>query len=149
MKKKFMNEAIRQAKKAFDKDEVPVGAVIVKDNKIIARAYNSKEKFDCVINHAEIIAIIKASKKLKNWRLKDCDVYVTFEPCPMCASAIKQARISNVYAALSNSDHDNELIIKKIFESDHNNSDVNFYNNVFPGESQKLMKNFFELKRKK
>ena len=90
---KFMKEALNEAKKAYEKLEVPVGAVIVKNGKIIARAHNEKEtKFDTT-KHAEILAIQKASKKLKSWRLIDCDMYVTLEPCPMCAGAIINSRI--------------------------------------------------------
>ena len=93
----FMREALRQAKKAFDKDETPIGAVIVKDGKIISRAYNMREAKKNVLMHAEIAAIDKACKKLGGWRLCGCDIYVTLEPCPMCAGAIVQARIDNVY----------------------------------------------------
>ena len=92
-KEKFMKEALKQAKKAYDKLEVPVGAVIVKDGKIIARAYNQKEEKNDTTNHAEIMAIKKASKKLNSWRLLDCDMYVTLEPCSMCAGALIQSRI--------------------------------------------------------
>ena len=97
MEEKYMKEALKEAKKAYDKLEIPVGAVIVKDGKIIARAYNQKEtKFDTT-KHAEILAIQKASKKLKSWRLIDCEMYVTLEPCPMCGWAILQSRIKNIY----------------------------------------------------
>ena len=92
-----MKEALKQAQKAYDKLEVPVGAVIVKDGKIIARAYNQKEENQDTINHAEILAIKKASKKLGSWRLLDCDMYVTLEPCSMCAGALIQSRIRKVY----------------------------------------------------
>ena len=90
---KFMKEALKEAQKAYDKLEVPVGCVIVKDDKIIARGHNLKEtKFDTT-KHAELIAIQKASKKLKSWRLLDCDMYVTLEPCSMCAGDIINSRI--------------------------------------------------------
>lgn len=95
--KKFMKEAIKEAQKAAEKLEVPVGCVIVKDGKIIARAHNLKETKIDTTKHAEIIAIQKASKKLKEWRLLDCDMYVTLEPCSMCAGAMIQARIRKVY----------------------------------------------------
>lgn len=95
--KKFMKEAIKEAQKAAEKLEVPVGCVIVKDGKIIARAHNLKETKTDTTKHAEIIAIQKASKKLKEWRLLDCDMYVTLEPCSMCAGAMIQARIRKVY----------------------------------------------------
>ena len=93
----FMKEALKEAKKAYNKLEVPVGVVIVKDNKIIARAYNQKEMKNSPIKHAEIIAIEKACKKFNNWRLNDCEMYVTLEPCPMCTGAIINSRIKKVY----------------------------------------------------
>ena len=96
-KEYFMNEALKEAKKAYNKLEVPVGVVIVKDNKIIARAYNQKEMKNSPVKHAETIAIEKACKKLNNWRLNDCEMYVTLEPCPMCAGAIVNSRIKKVY----------------------------------------------------
>jgi len=96
-KEYFMKEALKEAKKAYEKLEVPVGVVIVKDNKIIARAYNQKEEKNSPIKHAEITAIEKACKKLNNWRLNDCDMYVTLEPCPMCAGAIVNSRIRKIY----------------------------------------------------
>ena len=94
---KFMKEAIKEAKKASKKLEVPVGAVIVKDDKIIARAHNVKETKKDTTKHAEIIAIQKASKKLDTWRLLDCDMYITLEPCSMCTGAIINSRIRKVY----------------------------------------------------
>lgn len=96
-KEKFMKEALKQAKKAYEKGEIPVGAIIVKNNKIIARAYNEKEEKLDTTKHAEILAIQKASKKLKAWRLSDCEMYVTLEPCSMCAGALIQARLKKVY----------------------------------------------------
>ena len=96
-KEYFMKEALKEAKKAYNKLEVPVGVVIVKDDKIIARAYNQKEMKNSPIKHAEMIAIEKACKKLNNWRLNDCEMYVTLEPCPMCAGAIINSRIKKVY----------------------------------------------------
>ena len=97
MEEKFMKEALKEAKKAYEKEEVPVGAVIVKDGKIIARAHNLKETKKDTTRHAEIIAIQKASKKLNAWRLEDCEMYVTLEPCSMCAGALIQSRIKKVY----------------------------------------------------
>jgi tRNA(adenine34) deaminase len=95
--KKFMDEALREAKKALELKEVPVGAVVVKDGIIIARAHNLRETLKDPMAHAEILAIKKASECLGNWRLTGCCLYVTLEPCPMCAGAIAQARISTVY----------------------------------------------------
>ena len=96
MEEKFMKEALKEAKKAYNKLEVPVGAVIVKNGKIIARGYNQKETKTDTTKHAEIIAIQKASQKLKAWRLLDCEMYVTLEPCMMCTGAIIQSRMSRL-----------------------------------------------------
>lgn len=97
MNNKFINIAYKEAKKAYEKKEVPVGAVIVKDNKVIAKAYNLREKNKSSLSHAEILCINKACKKLDSWRLDGCEMYVTLEPCAMCAGALTQARISKVY----------------------------------------------------
>ena len=97
LNEKFMKEALKEAKKAYDKKEVPIGAVIVKDDKIIARAHNLRETKKQAIAHAEILAIEKACKKIGAWRLEGCDMYVTLEPCVMCAGAIINARIKNLY----------------------------------------------------
>lgn len=94
---RFMKSAILEAKKAFNIDETPVGAVIVKDGKIVSRGYNRRETKKNALMHAEITAIDKACKKLGGWRLSGCDIYVTLEPCPMCMGAILQSRIDNVY----------------------------------------------------
>ena len=96
MEEKFMKEALKEAKKAYEKAEVPVGAIIVKDGKIISRAYNLKESKKDTTCHAEILAIKKASKKLESWRLEGCTMYVTLEPCPMCSGALIQSRIDKV-----------------------------------------------------
>ena len=93
----FMKEAIKEAKKEFKKYVEPIGAVIVKDGKIIARGHNLKETKKDTVKHAEIIAIEKASKKIDAWRLEDCDIYVTMEPCPMCMGAIINSRIRKIY----------------------------------------------------
>ena len=93
----FMNEALKEAQKAFKMGEAPIGAVIVKDGKIIARAHNLKEKKQDATSHAEIEVIRIASEVLGAWRLDECSMYVTLEPCPMCAGAIIQARVPNLY----------------------------------------------------
>ena len=109
MKNEFLDLAFYYAEKAFQENEVPIGAVIVKNGEVISFGYNMKEKKCSVLDHAELIAIRKAEEKLQNWRLDDCDLYITLDPCPMCASAIKQARIKNVYSAVSNSDIQNDI----------------------------------------
>lgn len=94
---KFMHAAIKEAQKAADKGECPIGAVVVRDGKIVSRAHNLRETKKCAAYHAEMLAIEKANKKLGSWRLENCDLYVTLEPCAMCAGAIIQSRICNVY----------------------------------------------------
>lgn len=141
--------AFDEALKAFNADEVPVGAVIVKDDEVLSFGHNLKESMECAIYHAEILAIIDATRVLKNWRLDDCDMYITLEPCPMCASAIKQSRIKNVYCGLSNLDENNTLIIRKIFEKDNTNNGVEIFTNLYVDEVQDLMRKFFVEKRKK
>ena len=97
MKKDFINEALKEAKRSLLLHEVPVGVVIVKDNKVIARAHNLRETLQDATAHAEVLVIKKACEVLGSWRLTGCDMYVTLEPCPMCAGAILQSRISKLY----------------------------------------------------
>ncbi len=147
MNKDYLNEAFKNAKIAYDLGEVPIGAVIVKNGEIISEAYNKKESMNCCTAHAEILAITEASKKLNNWRFENCDIYVTLDPCPMCASAIKQARIKNVYSALSNSDSNNKNIINEIFKSDSVNPSVNFVSDLDSTKSQIILNKFFQKQR--
>lgn len=102
MNEYYMRVAIKEAKKAFEKNEIPVGAVIVCNNKIVSKACNKKEKKQNALMHAEIIAINKACKKKKNWRLNDCVMYVTMEPCNMCMGAIIESRIKKIYCGIYN-----------------------------------------------
>lgn len=95
--KKFMKAALKCAKKAFDEGEVPIGAVVVCDGKIISRGYNKRTKKQIATAHAEIEAIEKACKKLKSWRIPECEIFVTLEPCPMCMGAMLNARVKKVY----------------------------------------------------
>ena len=114
MNEYYMKIAIKEAKKAYKYEEVPVGAVIVKNNKIISKAYNKKEKTKNVTKHAEIIAISKACKKLKNWRLDDCEIYVTMEPCMMCSGAIEQSRINKIIYGVKNENYGSTHLLKNI-----------------------------------
>ena len=149
MNQKFLDLAFKYAEKAYKKNEVPVGAVIVKDNKVIGYGYNQKEKRNSVLEHAEIIAIRMASKKLNNWRLDDCDIYITLDPCPMCASAIKQSRIKNIYSACGNLDEENQKVVVDILKCDKTNPEVNLISNIEPLKSKKILNSFFNIKRDK
>jgi tRNA(adenine34) deaminase len=149
MNQKFLDLAFKYAEKAYKNNEVPIGAVIVKNNEVIGYGYNQKEKKKSVLEHAEIIAIKMASKKLNNWRLDECDMYVTLDPCPMCASAIKQSRIKNIYSALSNLDKGNEKVVVDILKKDKTNPEVKLISNVEPEKSKKILNSFFNIKRDK
>ena len=121
MDDKFMNYALKEAQKAYNKMDVPVGCVIVYNGKIIARGYNKREKDQNVIKHAEIEAIDKACKALKSWRLNDCTIYTTLFPCPMCASAIQQSRISKlVYLNNNNNKALNDISLNILFNENLN-----------------------------
>ena len=148
MNSTFFDAAYDEAVKAFNLNEVPVGCVIVKDNTIIARGFNQKEKRHSSIFH-EMMAIYDACNVLGNWRLENCDLYVTLEPCPMCASAIKQSRIRNVYCGLSNLDSKNRELVEKIFLNDMTNPSTNFYSDLDRDRVKKLMQKFFDIQRKK
>lgn len=142
----FMKLAIKEAKKAYDKREIPVGAVIVYNNKVIARGHNLREVKHCVTKHAEIIALEKACAKFSNWRLINCTMYVTMCPCPMCASAINQARISKiVYGAKP--EYVEKQEIYKILKDKNYGSNVEIVENVLKDECLELLKTFFVEKR--
>lgn len=144
---KYMEAALKEAVKAYNKGDVPVGAVIVKNNKIIARAHNKKEKNNISVYHAEILAIIKACKKLKTWRLDDCELYVTLEPCLMCAGAILQSRISKIYFSTKNEKFGYVSSIDTILNS-KNNHKVEINEGIYKEKSQKMLIDFFKNKRK-
>jgi len=142
-----MNEAYKEAKKAYLEDEVPVGCVIVKDEKIIARAHNRKEKKNCAIYHAEIECINKATRKLDNWNLKGCELYVTLEPCMMCTGAIVNSRIDKVFFGCK--DPKGGALVSNIkFKRIKN---LNHYPEIKGGideeECSKILKDFFKNKR--
>ena len=145
--KYFMNQAYKEAIKALNIDEVPVGAIIVKDNKIIARAHNLKETLNLSTAHAEMLAINKASKKIKTWHLDDCIMYVTLEPCVMCAGAIIQSRIKKVvYGAKSYQDGAIESALK-LFEIKGFNHypDTLYFDKL--DDCSKIISNYFKSKR--
>ena len=145
---KFMKEALKEAKKAYDKLEVPVGAVIVKDGKIIARAHNLKEtKYDTT-KHAEILAIQKASKKLKSWRLIDCEMYVTLEPCSMCAGAMINSRIKKVYIGANDEKTGAVGSVLNLFNDYTFNHKVETETGIMEKECQEILTQFFKELRK-
>ena len=145
---RFMKEALKQAKKAEEILEVPVGAVIIKDNKIIARAYNQKETKHDSTKHAEIIAIQKACKKLKSWRLIDCEMYVTLEPCSMCAGAIIQSRLKKVYIGAMDEKTGSCGSVFNMFEDYKFNHYVEIEYDVCKDECENILKEFFKKLRK-
>ena len=148
MEEKFMKEALKEAKKAYDKLEVPVGAVIVKDGKIIARAHNLKETKKIATKHAEILAIQKASKKLKSWRLEGCQMYVTLEPCTMCAGALIQSRIDKVYIGTMDYKTGACGSVLNVLEDYKFNHKVECKTGVLKDECEKILQDFFKDLRK-
>ena len=147
---KYMKEAINQAKKAAAIGDVPIGCVIVFDDKIIARAYNQRNKRKTTLAHAELLAIQKASKKIGDWRLEDCTMYVTLEPCQMCAGAIVQARIPKVVIGAMNPKAGCAGSVLNILQVDAFNHQVEIEKRVLEKECSQMMSDFFrELRRKK
>ena len=148
MKEKFMKEALKEAQKAYNKLEVPVGCVIVKDDKIIARGHNLKEIKNDTTMHAELIAIRKASKKLESWRLNDCEMYVTLEPCSMCAGAIINARIKKVYIGTLDEKTGAVGSVLNLFKDYTFNHVVDVEQGILQEECQQILKKFFKELRK-
>lgn len=146
----YMLLALEEAKKAYDEGEVPVGAVIVKDDNVIAKAYNTKEKNKCSLDHAELSAIKFACGKLNNWRLIGTTIYVTLEPCPMCASAIKQSRINRVVYLLDNNDINTSKIVNEVFSLHDANAPVEKVKldiSKFNEEDIMILSDFFRKRR--
>lgn len=144
---KFMREALKQAKLALKNGDVPVGAVIVRSGEIIARAYNKKEKNDCALCHAEILAIKKASEKL-GWRLDGCDIYVTLEPCAMCAGAIASARLNRAVFGAKEPKSGFCVSRGNLLENCGLNHKTSALGGVLEEECAKMIKNFFDERRK-
>ena len=149
-KDKFMKEAIKEAKKAYAKLEVPIGAVIVKNGKIIARGHNQKEEKADTTMHEEIIAIKKASKKIGAWRLNGCEMYVTLEPCPMCAGAIINARLDKIYIGTMDEKNGACGSVTNVLEEYKQNYSVQKEEDIYQKECEEIVKKFFkELRQKK
>ena len=146
MKEDFINFALDEAKIAYNLNEVPVGAVIIRKGDIIAKAHNLKRSTNNIVNHAEIISIIEASNYIGDWRLNDCEMFVTLEPCPMCAGAIAQSRIKKIYIGTNSNIKNNKEIIKNILqnsESDHL-VEIEYLNNF---NCSRILTDFFSNKR--
>lgn len=147
---RYMKEAIKQAKKAYALDEVPIGCVIVQDNKIIARGYNRRNTDENALAHAEISAIKKASKKTGDWRLEDCTMYVTLEPCQMCAGAIVQSRMKKVVIGAMNPKAGCAGSVINILQMKQFNHQAEMENGILEKECADMLSTFFkELREKK
>ena len=147
IEEKYMKLALKQAMKAQEKDEVPIGCVIVKDDKVIARGYNLRQTKQQSYAHAEMIAIQKACKKLGTWRLEDCDLYVTLEPCPMCAGAILQSRIKRVIYGAKDPKGGCVDSCMKMYETKGFNHYPEVLSGILEEECSSILTNFFKMKR--
>ena len=148
MEEKYMRQAINQAKKAASIGEVPIGCVIVHEGKVIGRGYNRRMTDKNTLSHAELNAIKKASKKLDDWRLDDSEMYVTTEPCQMCAGAIVQARIKKVYIGCMNPKAGCAGSIMNLLQVDKFNHQVEIETGILKDECSGLLKDFFRKLRK-
>ena len=147
---KYMKEAIRQAKKAYQREETPIGCVIVYEGRIIARGYNKRNWKKNTLAHAEIIAINKASRIIGDWRLENCTMYVTLEPCPMCAGAIVQARIPRVVVGSMNPKAGCAGSVINLLQTPRFNHQAELITGVLADECSQLMTGFFrELRQKR
>lgn len=147
---RYMGDAIRQAKKALLSEDVPIGCVIVYENRIIARGYNKRNKKKTTLAHAELDAIAKASKVIGDWRLEECTMYVTLEPCQMCAGAIVQARIPKVVIGCMNPKAGCAGSILNLLQMREFNHQVEVVRGIREEECSELLSSFFkELRRKR
>lgn len=146
---KFMKIAIKEAKKGTRYDEVPIGAVIVKDGKVIAKAHNKKEEKKCANYHAEIVAIEKACKKVGDWRLIGCDIYVTLEPCAMCTGALINARVDNIYFGAYDEKAGCCGSLYNLMEDGKFNHSSNVQGGILEKECGQMLTEYFRAKRGK
>ena len=144
MDQRYMKEAMKQAKKADKIDEVPIGCVIVYEDRIIARAYNRRNTDKNTLAHAELLAIKKASKVLGDWRLEDCTMYITLEPCQMCAGAIVQARIKRVVVGSMNPKAGCAGSVLNLLQMKQFNHQVELETGVMEEECSRMLKEFFK-----
>lgn len=140
----YMEEAIKEAEKALALGEVPIGAVIVKEGKIIGRGYNKREQLQTTLSHAELFAMAKANEAVGSWRLEDCTLYVTLEPCPMCAGAIVQSRIQRVVYGASDPKGGCAGTIMNLLEEPRFNHQVAWENGVLGETCKQLLQDFFK-----
>ena len=152
MKKKdasyYMSLALKEAEKAVAEDEVPVGAVIVCDDKVIARAHNRRDGLNMTYAHAEMLAINKANKKLGSWRMPECDIYITLEPCIMCMGAIIQSRIRNIYYGAKDLKGGAVISSINVLEAKNINHHPNVIGGIMEEECSKIISQYFKNKRK-
>ncbi|WP_132254151.1 tRNA adenosine(34) deaminase TadA [Natranaerovirga pectinivora] len=144
----YMNEALEEAKKAFDIKEVPIGCIIVYKDQVIGRGYNMRNTKKSTLAHAELLAIAEASEFLKDWRLEECEMYITLEPCPMCAGAIVQARIPKVIIGANNLKSGSAGSIINILGIEQFNHQVDIVKGVLEEECSDLLREFFKELRK-
>lgn len=148
-KEEYMSLALKEAKQAYIEDEVPIGCIIVRNDEILAMAHNQKVKDNKATSHAEILAINIASEKLNSWYLNECDIYITLEPCIMCAGAIINARLKNVYIAASDFKGGAFGSSIDVLEAKNINHHPNIEKGILENEASDLLKSFFKDKRKK
>lgn len=146
---KYMELAIAEAKKALAHDEVPIGAVIVHKDKVIARGYNIRETSQTTLSHAELLAIAEANKSLGSWRLEDCTLYVTLEPCPMCAGALVQSRIKRLVYGAADPKAGCAGTLMNLLREDRFNHQVEVEKGILEAECSMLLKDFFKKLRQK
>ena len=142
--KKFMNLAFKEAKKAFKKREVPIGAVVIKNDEVIGRGYNLKEEKQDPTAHAEIIAIKEASQRIGSWRLEDCEIFVTLEPCPMCVGAMLQARIKRLVFGAYDSKGGAVGSLYDLSDDNRFNHTIKVKSGFMEEKSSKMLKSFFK-----
>lgn len=148
-KYRFMYSALQEAEKAFEDNEVPVGAVVVHNNQIIGRGFNQVERLKDATAHAEMIAITSASNNIGDWRLNECCIYVTLEPCIMCTGALLSARMSELYYAASDTKFGACGSIYNVAEEFRTNHKIKVYSGLLSKESEELLKRFFDRQRSK
>ncbi|NLI60107.1 MAG: nucleoside deaminase [Clostridiales bacterium] len=147
LNERFMVEALKEAQKAYDLDEVPIGAVVVKDGEIIGRGYNLREKAQNPILHAEMLAISRAAQRVKSWRLTGCEIYVTIEPCPMCAGAMIQGRLDRLIFGARDPKAGCAGSLYDIVQDRRFNHRLEVVEGILKEDCSRIIKDFFKKKR--